>query len=82
MEKDDAEMFKAYQELMCHFYIYMDVHNARGNANGIKIWADYLFPVLDDVPEEIQFPISDVDINRKVISSAHEDVILDEDDDI
>ena len=34
MEKDNLEMFETYQELMCHFYICMDVHNARGNVNG------------------------------------------------
>jgi len=45
--------------VMCHFYICMDDHNARGNANGMKVWADYLFPILDDAPEDVQFPISD-----------------------
>ena len=82
MEKDDQEMFKTYQELMCHFYICMDDHNARGNANGIKVWAYYLFPNLDDALEEVQFSISDADINQKMISSGHEDVILDEDDSV
>jgi len=80
MEKDDPEMFKTYQELMCHFYICMDVHNTRGNANGIKVWADYLFPVLDSAPENVQFPISHDDIHQKMISSAHEVVSLEEDD--
>jgi len=37
MEKDDPEMFETYQELMYYFYIYMDIHNARENANGIKV---------------------------------------------
>ena len=53
MEKDDPEMFETYRELLCHFYIYMDVHNTRGNTNEIKVWADYLFPILDDAPEEV-----------------------------
>ena len=48
MKKDDSEIFETYRELICHFYICMDVHNARGNANGMKIWVDYLFPILDD----------------------------------
>jgi len=26
MEKDDPEMFETYRELMCHFYICIDVH--------------------------------------------------------
>ena len=28
MEKDDLKMFKTYRELLCLFYICMDVHNA------------------------------------------------------
>jgi len=82
MQKDDLRMFKIYLKLMCHFYIYMDVHNTRGNANRIKVWADYLFPVLDGAPEYVQFPISDDDIHQKMVSSAHEDVVLEEDDGI
>ena len=60
----------------------MDIYNTRGNANGIKVWADYLFLVLDGAPENIQFSIPDDDINQKMISSAHEDVVLEEDDGI
>jgi len=82
MEKDDSEMLEIYQELMCHFYICMDVHNTRGNANGIKVWADYLFSILVDAQKKVQFPISDADINQKMISNAYKDVVLEEDDDI
>jgi len=53
MEKDNPKMFATYRELMCHFYICMNIHNARGNVNGMKVWTDYLFPVLDDIPEEV-----------------------------
>jgi len=80
MEKDNPGMFETYQELMCNFYICMDVHNTRENTNRIKVWADYLFPVLDGVLEDVQFLISDDDIHQKIVSSAHEDVILEEDD--
>ena len=76
MEKDDPEMFETHRELMCHFYIRMDIHKARQNANGIKIWADYLFPILVDAPEEVQFSISDDDIIRMMVSSGHEDIIF------
>jgi len=65
MEKDDPKMSKTYRELMCHFYIYMDVHNTSGNANGIKVWVDYLFPVLNGAPEDVQFPISDDESARR-----------------
>jgi len=53
MKKDHQEVFETYQELMCHFYICMDVHNTRRNANGIKVWVDYLFPILDGAPEDV-----------------------------
>jgi len=79
MEKDDPEMFETYQELMCHFYICMAIHNTRENANGIKVWADYLFLILDGAPEDVQFSIFEEDIRQKMVSSAHED-ILEEDE--
>ena len=47
-----------------------------------EAWADYLFPVLDGAPEEVQFPISDDDIIRVMVFSGYEDVVLDEDDGI
>ena len=78
MEKDDPEMLKTF---VCHFYICMDIHNTRENANEIKVWADYLFLVLDGAPEDVQFPISD-DNPQKMISSTHEDVFLEEDNGI
>ena len=53
MEKDNLEMFETYRELMCHFYICMNVHNAQGNVNKMKVWADYLFYVLYDALEEV-----------------------------
>jgi len=37
LEKDDPEIFETYWELMCHFYICMDVHNAREIVNGMKV---------------------------------------------
>jgi len=49
---------------------------APGNANGVKVWADYLFSVLDDAPEDIEFPISDDNIRRIMVSSGHEDVVV------
>ena len=52
MEKDDPEMFETYREWMCHFYICMDIHNTRWNANEIKVCADYLFSIFDDAPKK------------------------------
>ena len=53
LENDYLTLFKTYRELMCHFYIYLNVHNTRGITNVIKVWADYLFSILDDVPKEV-----------------------------
>ena len=48
----------------------------------MKLWADFLFPVLDEAPEEVQFPISDENIAQVMAASGHGDVVLDEDDNI
>jgi len=82
LEKDDPALFETYRESICHFYIYLDVHNARGIMNGMKVWADYLFSVLYDALEEVQFLISEEYIARVMAESGDEDVVLDEDDDI
>ena len=82
LEKVYLALFETYQELMCYFYICLDVHNAQGIANGMKVWTDYLFSVLDEVLEEVQFSISDEDIARVMAANRHEDVVLDEDYDI
>ena len=36
LEKEDSALFETYQELMCHFYIGLDVYHVRGNVNGLK----------------------------------------------
>jgi len=44
-------LFETYQELMCHFYICLDVHNARWIVNGMGAY--YLFSILDNAPEKV-----------------------------
>jgi len=73
LEKEDPVLFETYRELVCHFYIRLDVHNARGNVSGLKVWADYVFPILEDAPEKNQFPVTDEDITRVMTSSEHGD---------
>ena len=46
-----------------------------GIVNGMKVSTDYLFPVMDDAPEEVQFPILDDDIIRMMVSNGHKDVV-------
>ena len=67
---------------MCHFYIYLNIYDARVNANGLKFWADYMFSILKDAPKKNQFPVSKEDIVRMMVSSGHADIVLGEDDKI
>ena len=53
LEKDRLALFETYRELICHFYICLDIHNTRGIVNKMKVWVDYLFPILDDAPKKI-----------------------------
>ena len=53
LEKQNPALFETYHELMCNFYICLDVHHVHGNVKGLTNWADNLFPTLDDAPEEI-----------------------------
>jgi len=65
---------------MSDFYICLDAHNARGNVSRLKVWADYVIPILKDALEENQFPVAKEDIAWVMASSGHDDVILGEDD--
>jgi len=78
----DKALYETYLELMCHFHIYLDAHNIRGNVNGLKRWEDYLFPSLESVPEEIYAPVADTDIEAMLTVNRYGDVILEEDDEI
>ena len=68
-----------YLELMCHFHICLVSHNIRGNMCRLKSWADYLFPTLESVPEEIHTLVADVDIKGMMTVSGHGDIVLEED---
>jgi len=82
LEKKSA-LFETYQELMCHFYICLDVHGGcKGSSNSLKSWADYLFPSLENAPEEARFGVVEEDIFRMMRKHDHGDVVLEEDDGI
>ena len=36
IEKDNLGMFETHQELMCYFYICMDIHNTHRNSKGYR----------------------------------------------
>ena len=67
---------------MLFLHLHRRPYNNCGNASGIKVWADYLFPILDGPQEDVQFPISDDNIHQEMMYSAHEDIVLEEDDKI
>ena len=36
LEKDEPAMYETYRELMCHFYIFLDLYPSRGNVRSLK----------------------------------------------
>ena len=81
LEKQEPDLFETYRELMCHFYICLDVHGRyKGSSNSLKSWVDYLFPTLEKAPEEARFGVVEEDILRMM--REHRDIVLEEDDSI
>jgi len=53
LEKQKPAFFETYKELMCHFYICLNVHDSyKGCSNSLKSKADYLFPTLEKALKE------------------------------
>ena len=80
LAKDEPELYETYRELMCHFYICMDITKTKGNLVGQKTWADYLFLNLSATREEIQIrpAASEAEIN-KCLLAGRGDVVLTDD---
>ena len=72
-------LFETYRELMYYFYIYLDINCVSESTNSLKTWVKYLFPILDKILEDLQL-VEDVHITNMMVSSGHEDIVLDEDD--
>jgi len=64
LEKKKLALYETYRELMCHFYICLDLHSDRGAANNLKVWVNYLFLSLDGPIEGLQTPMKDKRIAR------------------
>jgi len=47
LEKDELALYETCRELMCHYYICLDLCPSRENVNSLKSWVKYLFPVVD-----------------------------------
>jgi len=83
LEKQEPALFETYRELMCHFYICSDMHgNHKVASCSSKYWGDYLFPNLENTPEEAQCGVVDEDIFRRMKEHAQGDIVLEEDDGI
>jgi len=48
-------------------------------VNGLKSWANYLFPTLEGALDEIQLLVAENDITRKIASTRHGDVLYEDD---
>ena len=80
LARDEPELYEVYRELMCHFYICMDITRTKGNLVGQKDWADYLFLNLSSTHEEVQIrpAASAAKINKRLLAGRG-DVVLDAD---
>ena len=54
LEKKEPALYETYRELMCHFYICLDLNFSRRATNSLKTWVDYLFPSLDGPIKSLQ----------------------------
>ena len=83
LEKQEPTLFETYEELICHFFICLDVHGGyKGSSNSLKSWADYQFFTLEIAPEDARFGVVEEDILRMMREHDHRDVVLEEDDSI
>ena len=83
LEKQEPALFETYRELMCHFYICLDMHGSyKGSLNNLKSWKDYLFFTLEKAPEEARFGVVEEDILWMMKEHHHGDIILKEYDGI
>jgi len=80
LEKDEPALYETYKELICPYYISLDLYPSRGNVNSLKTWVEYLFLVVDGLLENLHTPVSDKWIARAMKAGSHEDIILEEDD--
>ena len=53
LEKNELALYEKYRELMCHYYICLDLYPSRGNVNSLKSWVEYLFTVVDGPLENL-----------------------------
>ena len=80
LEKKELALYETYRELMCHFYIYLDLHPSRRTTNGLKTWVDYFFPAMGIPLEDLQAPMEDRRVAKAMKASGNGDIVFEEDD--
>jgi len=53
LEKNGPALDETYRELMCHYYICLDLHPSHVNVIKLKSWVEYLFPMVDGLVEDL-----------------------------
>jgi len=80
LAREEPDLYEIYRELMCHFYICMDINKTKGNIIGQKAWADYLFTNLSQAREKVKIrPVaSEAEINAR-LHVRRGDMVMSED---
>jgi len=81
LEKYELALYETYSELMCHFCLCLDLHPSHRNTNILKVWAEYLFPVVGRPLEDLQALVEENRIAKVMKISGYEDVVFEEDND-
>jgi hypothetical protein len=53
LRRDAPQLYEAYWELLCHYHICLQLNKQRSGGISQKVWANYLFPGLEDKAGEI-----------------------------
>jgi len=80
LKKKEVAFYEIYRELVCHFYICLDLHPSHGTTNGLKTWVAYLFPAVGGPLEDFQAPVENRRIVRAMKASENGDIVFEEDD--
>jgi len=79
LEKNEPALYETYKELMCYYYIFLDLHPSRGTVISLTSWVEYSFPVVDGLVKDLQAPMSEKKIVKAMKVGNHEDVVMEED---
>lgn len=81
MSTKHRAVYDTYRELMCYFYICLNMNKTRGYKNGLKQWAEHLFVNLDSTNSDVRVRAVDDDsiIAKRMENSQFVDFILEED---